>query len=87
MESINFVKLNGNKKMKAQVSLELAFAFICIFILIIAAVKLSTWLIGRMVVRQEDYEGSRVSAGSPGSLGWEVDENASPKYPKLKFFE
>jgi len=81
------VKLNGNKKIKAQVSLELAFAFFCIFILIIAAVKLSTWLIGRMVVRQEDYENSRVSASSPGSLGREVDENASSRYPKLKFFE
>jgi hypothetical protein len=87
MKSISSKKLELNKKSRAQVSLELAFAFICIFILIIAVVKLSTWLIGRMVVRQEDYENTRVEAGTPGSLGREVGEDASSRYPKLKFFE
>lgn len=61
------------KKNKAQVSLELAGAIICIFILLLASVKLCTWAVGRMVVRQENFENSRVEAGST-IIGEEVVE-------------
>jgi hypothetical protein len=74
------------KKTKAQVSLELGLAFVCIFILLIASVRLSFWLVSRMVARQQDFEGSRPRATSD-LLGTEVDEpNSSGRYPPLRFF-
>lgn len=51
-------------KTQGQVTLELATAFICIFLLLIASVKLCTWFLGQMVVRQENYESSRARATS-----------------------
>ena len=80
-------------KNKAQISLELATAFFCIFLILLASVKICTWVVGRMVVRQEDYEGSgerqqygRVTAGST-NIGVEVDEESdTTRYQKLDIF-
>ena len=86
-----------NKILKGQVSLELAAAFICVFILLLASVKLCTWAVGRMVVRQEDFETDtedrkygRVTAGGggdPNKIGVEVDESNTTRYQDLHFFE
>ncbi|MFA5144933.1 MAG: hypothetical protein WC723_02890 [Candidatus Omnitrophota bacterium] len=76
----------GSQAKKAQVTLELATALICIFLLLLASVKLGTWLIGRMVVRQEDYETSRVAAGST-NIGEAVDESDTTRYKNLHFFK
>ncbi len=74
-------------QIKGQVSLELAMAIICILILLLASVKLGTWVIGRMVVRQEDFEASRASAGAT-TIGEEVDESKDPaRYQDLHFFK
>ena len=51
------------KRKNGQVSLELATAFICIFLLLLAAVKLSVWLVGQMTVRQENFESTRPNTG------------------------
>lgn len=79
-----------NKKGKGQVSLELGAAFICIFIILFATIKICTWVVGRMVVRQEDYETSanygRVTAGS-ANIGVEVDESDTARYKKLDIFK
>lgn len=72
-------------KDKAQITLELATAFICVFILILASVKICTWAVGRMVVRQEDYEKSRIEATST-NIGKELDESNPTRYQKLRFF-
>jgi hypothetical protein len=71
-----------SKKIKAQISLELATAFVCILILLIASVKLCTWLAGQMVVRQENYENSRAIATDPGHTGEPVNEPTQ----RLDFF-
>jgi Na+-transporting methylmalonyl-CoA/oxaloacetate decarboxylase gamma subunit len=73
------------RKKRAQISLELGLAFILIFMLLLAGVKLSVWLIGRMVDRQEDYERSRAGA-TYQYLGAEVNESNSARYKPLKFF-
>ncbi len=82
--------LTGQGSLTGQVSLELATAFICMFILVLASVKIATWVAGRMVVRQEDFETSqnygRVTAGST-NIGVEVDESNPTRYQELHFFE
>lgn len=57
-------------------------AFVCAFLILLGAVKMCTWFIGRMVQRQEDYEtsgdyGREVAGGRYGSsqIGVEVDES------------
>lgn len=77
-------------KVKAQVSLELATAFLCVFILLLASVKMCTWVMSRVVVRQEDYEASRLQAGDADAnqnQEVQVDESDLKKYPELHFFE
>jgi hypothetical protein len=76
---------NKITQIKGQVSLELATAFICIFILLLASVKLCTWLAGRIVVRQEDFEASRARAAS-ANIGEEVNESNTARYQNLHFF-
>jgi len=79
-----------DRKNKAQVSLELATAFICAFILLLASVKMCTWVMSRVVVRQEDFEASRLEAGDPEvnqNQEVQVDETDPEKYPELHFFE
>ena len=49
---------------RGQASLEMVAALICILLLLIGSVKISTWAAGRMMQRQEAYESSRLSAGS-----------------------
>jgi len=74
------------KKNKGQVSLELATAFFCILLILVASARLCTWAIGRMVVRQEDFENSRITAAST-NIGVEVDESNPARYQDLHFFE
>ena len=77
------IKLPAKPKfLTGQVSLELGAAFICIFIILFASIKICTWVVGRMVVRQEDYEASRNSA----TIGVEVDESDTARYKKLDLF-
>lgn len=74
------------KKANGQASLELATAIICIFLILIASAKLCTWAIGRMVVRQEDFENTRIIAANT-NIGVEVDESSPTRYQDLHFFE
>jgi len=80
------IKLKMFKRIKGQVSLELGAAFLCIFLLLLASVKLCVWLAGRMVTRQERYEAFRGSETlnrvDRSDIGHEVDES---KLPKLHF--
>lgn len=73
---------------KAQVSLELGMAFVCAFIILLGAVKMCTWFIGRMVQRQEDYETSddygRTTATLNNTMGVEVDESGYQKLDLIK---
>lgn len=75
-----------NKILKGQVSLELGATFICIFLILLASVRICTWAVGKMVVRQEDYERSRIAAGST-NIGQEVDEKDTTRYKKLDVFQ
>ncbi|MFH0876840.1 MAG: hypothetical protein V1863_01270 [Candidatus Omnitrophota bacterium] len=50
-------------KKQGQSSLELTAALVVIFILLIASVKIFTWLNERIVVRQVRYEATRVEFG------------------------
>jgi len=77
----------NNKRIKAkgQASLELAASFICILLLLWASFKVFLWVTERFVVRQEDYEASRVSAGDYNP-GVEVNESNVAKYPRLNVF-
>ena len=70
-------------RLKAQVSLELGTAFVCIFLLLVAGAKLCTWLVGQMVTRQENYQTTRPGEGSDGDAGNPVHEPAQ----KLDFFK
>lgn len=73
---------NGKQTGKGQSSLELTVALIAAFILLLGTVKLFVWVNERMVLRQEDYEATRVAAASDNP-GVEVDESA---YPLLDIF-
>jgi hypothetical protein len=77
------------RKNMGQVSLELATAFVCMFILMIASIKICSWVIDKMAVRQQDYESSRVNAGdeASGQFGAQVNESDTTKYKKLRLFE
>lgn len=48
---------------KAQATLELALSLICVLLLLLGALKVFIWVNSRMVMRQEDYEDSRLRAG------------------------
>jgi len=78
------------RRHKGQVSLEIATAFLCVFIILLASVKLCVWVVRYMVVRQEDFETSeeygRVTAGST-NIGVEINESDTNKYPELHFFK
>lgn len=79
-----------HKFLTGQVSLELGTAFICIFLILLASVKICTWVVGRMVVRQEDFEKNpnygRVTAAST-NIGVEVDESDPTRYQSLNIFK
>lgn len=62
---------------QAQVSLEIAFALIGIFLLLFGALNVFIWVNERLVLRQEDYESSRKSA----SISYES------AYPALDIFK
>ena len=70
---------------KAQASIEVTLAFICFMILLFGSVKIFIWLNERMVLRQEDFEASRVEAGNIGVGDPGVYINES-NYPKLDIF-
>lgn len=66
----------------AQASLEIALSLICVFLLLLGALKIFLWVNSRLVMRQEDYEKSRVwNANIPFVLM--PDES---KFPKLDIF-
>ncbi|KPK97555.1 MAG: hypothetical protein AMJ95_08490 [Omnitrophica WOR_2 bacterium SM23_72] len=72
------------KRCRAQISLELGTAFVLILLLLFGSVNLARWLVGRLVVRQEIYEGSRPGAADPFlHLGAEDDESTAVP---LRFF-
>lgn len=77
--------MQRSERKRAQVSLEIATALICIFILLLASVKLCAWLVGRMVVRQEDFESTRVNAGIE-NIEVPVNETNTARYQNLDFF-
>ena len=65
-----------NHQNKAQVSLELVASIFILLLLLAGCLKLFVWLNERMVLRQEDYEGtggsatySRVTAGRSDQTG------------------
>lgn len=62
---------------QAQVSLEIAFALIGVFLLLFGALNVFIWVNKRLVLRQEDYEKSRSSA----SISYES------VYPALDIFK
>lgn len=66
-------------KSKGQATLELCFALIGILLILLASFKIMVWINERLILKQELYEHSRISAGS----GWHsdpelVDESGLP---------
>lgn len=86
-----------------QASLELTVALILVMLLLVGSIKVFVWLNERMVMRQLDFERTRVAAGStpPASVSYTYLDNASPEalaisgevmvdesaYPALNIFE
>ena len=75
---------------RAQASIETAMAFIGVLILLLGSLKIFLWLNERLIVRQQNYEATRVKAGSvtlnSGSDVWdEVRWKEPPK--KLDIFD
>jgi hypothetical protein len=64
-EKLNFELLSP----KAQVSIELAAAIIIVILFMLATIKVFGWLNTVMVDRQQYYQGSRVTAGTPATPG------------------
>jgi hypothetical protein len=60
-----------------QVSLEISVALICVFLLVIAAIKICTWLTEQLAFRQENYESTRTAGSS-------IDDSG---YPQLNIFD
>ncbi|MFC1675076.1 hypothetical protein ACFL1K_04255 [Candidatus Omnitrophota bacterium] len=59
------VKINANcNYRKAQVSLELTITIFIMLLLLVATARVFVWLSQRMVLRNQDYEATRVAAGS-----------------------
>lgn len=68
---------------KAQATLELAMAIVCIFLLFWACTKVFLWINNCMVKRQYLYEQSRNNAGSAGNANpIQVDDS----WWNLQFF-
>lgn len=75
--------MSGKRLFKrGQSTLELTVAMIAVFILLLASVKTFVWVNQRMVLRQEDFEATRVTAAS-NNPGVQVDESG---YPLLDIF-
>lgn len=70
-------------KNKAQVSLEMGLALVGVFLLLVAVINVFTWVNKRLITRQQDYEKTRVRAGS-SNTEVKVDESAYPKLDILK---
>jgi hypothetical protein len=62
------------KHIKAQSSLEMVIALICVLILLLGSVKIFSWANNSMVLRQQEYDSTRVSAGSAGAGSGPVDD-------------
>ncbi len=75
--------LTGPASLTGQASLELALSVICIFLLLLGALKIFVWVNSRLVTRQELYEESRISAGSDDP-GKQIDDS---DFPKLDIFK
>lgn len=71
-----------NSRHKAQVALEAAIAISCVLILLLGALKIFLWINQRVVQRQEDYEATRISAGSVDPYTYKEDGGVS-KEPNL----
>ena len=68
------------EKAGAQASLEMAIAIACILILFLASIRLFFWLNQRLVLRQEAYENTRVSATDENrTTQLYVNESGMPK--------
>lgn len=65
---------------KAQSSIEMVVALICTLILFLGSVKIFSWANSCMVQRQQDYDSSRVEAGSSSGSGVvDTDEGSIPR--------
>lgn len=64
---------------KAQASLEMAVAVICVCVLLFGVFSIFMWVTNRIVTRQELYEGSRVLAAGK--------EREEPHQPVLAILE
>lgn len=71
----------NHKFLTGQVSLELATAFVCILMLLLASVKLSVWVVGQMVTREQGYRDTRITGGNAG------DPVNEPTNKPLDFFK
>ena len=77
-----------------QVTLEITLGLIGILLLLLASVQVFVWVNERLVLRQEDYEGSvegrkqfgRVEAGK-ADKEVQVDESDTTRYKKLTILE
>jgi len=49
---------------RGQSSLEMTVGMIMVLMMLVAAVRIFAWINRRLIYRQEDYEASRISAGS-----------------------
>ncbi|MDD5004884.1 MAG: hypothetical protein PHS93_00030 [Candidatus Omnitrophica bacterium] len=74
-----------HKSKRAQATLEITLAFICLTVLLSGAIYMFIWFTERLAHRQEDYESTRVAAGSiaAGNEGVYINES---NYPKLDIF-
>lgn len=78
-------KVLSKDRRKAQASLELALSLTCALLLLFGSLNLFLWLNRRIVHRQEDYENTRVAAGS-NQPGVEVNQQDAARYPRLDIF-
>jgi len=81
MNRNNKTKIKQDKR-NGQSTLEVTVALVAAFILLFGAVKVFVWVNERMVLRQEQYEATRVEAASD-SPGLELDES---NFPRLDIF-
>ena len=59
--------MSKNIRLRAQASIETTLALICLSIILMGSFKVYLWLSDRMARQQENYEASRVAAGSASS--------------------
>ncbi len=81
MKLVNGKQIGDYQLNKGQVSLEIGFSLVCVFLLLFASFKIFAWLNERIVLRQEKYEEMRVIAGGTPipCLEFQLDDDLSHK--------